>query len=231
MIGELQFRRNRGKDDTGLATTLKIGAWSHLGQFADQRFANNGALLAAHQAVACLMHRGDYGITESSISNSIARKMATATAAASVFRRGSVSPSDRNRSVSTLTVELFSKAWCQIGQTTASARPSSTLVFRQCSCLRSGSDQLRTLSTPPPDEANLELTYAAQIVPGWIIQPVYTYLASEWHWRPSSRRTSRRLSLCHQILKRPPADGDVAGRVVQIGARMGGAGADQRTPN
>ena len=36
MIGEFQWRRNRGKDDAGLATTLKFGGWGHLGQFADQ---------------------------------------------------------------------------------------------------------------------------------------------------------------------------------------------------
>jgi porin len=35
------------------------------------------------------------------------------------------------------------------------------------------------LTTPPLDyEINLELTYAAQIIPGWTLQPVYT---SIWH--------------------------------------------------
>ena len=42
IIGEAQFRRNHGKDDTGLATTLKLGGWGHLGEFNDQRFANDG---------------------------------------------------------------------------------------------------------------------------------------------------------------------------------------------
>ena len=28
IIGEAQFRRNQGKDDTGLASTYKIGAWA-----------------------------------------------------------------------------------------------------------------------------------------------------------------------------------------------------------
>ena len=36
-------------------------------------------------------------------------------------------------------------------------------------------------STPPLDyEANLELTYVAQIIRGWIIQPMYTVI-----WHPS----------------------------------------------
>lgn len=38
-----------------------------------------------------------------------------------------------------------------------------------------------SLATPPRDyEANLELTYVAQVVPGWTLQPVYTYI-----WHPS----------------------------------------------
>ena len=38
-----------------------------------------------------------------------------------------------------------------------------------------------TLTTPPRDyEMNLEFTYLAQIVKGWVVQPVYTYI-----WHPS----------------------------------------------
>src|SRR6478735_8641912 len=63
MIGEFQVRRNRGKDDTGLATTLKIGGWGHLGQFADKRFDYNGMLLASPASSGIpLMHRSDYGL-------------------------------------------------------------------------------------------------------------------------------------------------------------------------
>ena len=46
MIGELQFRWNSGKNDTGLATTLKIGGWSHLGHLPTSAIDNNGMLLA-----------------------------------------------------------------------------------------------------------------------------------------------------------------------------------------
>ena len=38
-----------------------------------------------------------------------------------------------------------------------------------------------TLTTPPRDhEINLEFTYVAQIIKGWVVQPVYTYI-----WHPS----------------------------------------------
>src|SRR5947209_15351114 len=46
VIGEAQLRRNGGKEDAGLSTTLKLGGWGHFGQFDDQRFAVGGALLA-----------------------------------------------------------------------------------------------------------------------------------------------------------------------------------------
>jgi porin len=46
VIGEAQFRTNTGKRDVGLAQTLKVGGWGHFGSFDDQRFANDGTLLA-----------------------------------------------------------------------------------------------------------------------------------------------------------------------------------------
>src|SRR5665647_2180005 len=63
LIGEAQFRSNHGKDDSGLARTLKFGAWSHLGEFNDQRTANDGSLLAnpAGSGIPA-QHRGDFGI-------------------------------------------------------------------------------------------------------------------------------------------------------------------------
>ena len=35
VIAEAQFRTNHGKTDTGLASTLKLGAWTHFGKFDD----------------------------------------------------------------------------------------------------------------------------------------------------------------------------------------------------
>src|SRR5207245_11757605 len=63
IIGEAQFRHNQGATDTGLATTLKLGGWGHLGKFDDQRFAIDGSLLAnpLRHGVA-LQHRGYVGL-------------------------------------------------------------------------------------------------------------------------------------------------------------------------
>jgi porin len=183
MIAELQFRRNRGKDDTGLATTLKIGGWSHLGQFADQRFANNGMLLASPTSSGVpLMHRGDYGIYGVIDQQFYRAKGGDGDSGISVFGRGSVSPSDRNP------VNFYVDGGIVfsglIPKRPADRFGASIIYARASNGLRGFSqDQINfgTIAPPPLDyEANLELTYAAQIVPGWIVQPVYTYI-----WHPS----------------------------------------------
>src|ERR1035437_7889978 len=97
IIGEAQFRTNQGKDDSGLARTLKLGGWSHLGQFKDQRYANDGSLLAnpAGSGIAA-KHRGDFGIY-GIIDQQIYRpRGGAADSGVSVFSRASMSPSDRN---------------------------------------------------------------------------------------------------------------------------------------
>ena len=97
MMGEFQWRRNRGKDDTGLATTLKIGGWSHLGQFADQQFTNNGMLLANPASNGMpLMHRGDYGIYGVIDQQLYRPPGGNGDSGISIFNRSAISPSDRN---------------------------------------------------------------------------------------------------------------------------------------
>ncbi len=184
MMGELQFRRNRGKDDTGLATTLKIGGWSHLGQFADQRFANNGMLLAnpASSGVP-LMHRGDYGIYGVIDQQLYRPKGGDGDSGISIFTRSSISPSDRNP----VSFEIDSGI---VFAGMIPKRPddrfgASVIYARASNGLRGFSqDQINfgQITTPPLDyEANLELTYVAQIIPGWIVQPMYTVI-----WHPSN---------------------------------------------
>ena len=181
MIGELQFRWNRGKDDTGLATTLKIGGWSHLGQFADQRFANNGMLLASPASSGVpLMHRGDYGVYGVIDQQLYRPKGGDGDSGISIFNRSSISPSDRNL----VNVEIDSGIVFagMIPQRPNDNFGASVIYSRFSDSVRAfDQDQINfgTLVTPPRDyEINLELTYVAQIVPGWTVQPVYT---SIWH--------------------------------------------------
>ena len=183
IIGEAQFRTNQGKDDSGLARTLKLGGWSHLGQFKDQRYANDGSLLAnpAGSGIAA-KHRGDFGIY-GIIDQQIYRpRGGAADSGVSVFGLASVSPSDRNL----VDVQLNGGiVFAGLLPSRPQDRFGASVVYSRFSDSARGFDRdqinFGNLATPPRDyEANLELTYVAQVVPGWTVQPVYTYI-----WHPS----------------------------------------------
>jgi porin len=97
LIAEAQFRSNQGKDDVGLARTIKLGAWGHLGKFSDQRFDDTGMLLASPSSSGVpLMHRGDYGIYGIIDQQLYRLPGGAADSGISIFNRSSISPSDRN---------------------------------------------------------------------------------------------------------------------------------------
>ena len=183
LYAEAQFRKNQRKDDTGLASQLKIGGWSHLGQFNDQRYDVNGILLAspASTGVAAL-HRGNYGVYGIVDQQLYRPKGGDAASGISVYTRGSVSPSDRN----------LVDAYIDGGIVFAGLVPKwpddkfgAAIIYSRFSNSVHAFDRdqanFGALATPPRDyEANLELTYVAQVVPGWTLQPVYTYI-----WHPS----------------------------------------------
>jgi porin len=181
IMSELQFRRNRGKHDTGLATTLKIGGWAHLGQFADKRYDNVGIPLASPASNGMpLMHRGDWGIY-GVIDQQIYRPPGgDGDSGISIFSRGSVSPSSQND------INFYLDGGIVFGgmiPNRPNDRFGASVIYARFSNSIRGFDQdqikFGTLFTPPRDyETNLELTYVAQIIPGWTIQPVYT---SIWH--------------------------------------------------
>jgi porin len=183
MIGELQFRRNRSPSDTGLATTLKIGGWSHLGRFADNRLDNNGMLLASPASNGVpLWHRGDYGVYGVIDQQLYRPRGGDGDSGISIFSRGSVSPSDRNL------VNLYIDGGIVFAGMVPN-RPddrfgASVIYARFSDSVRSfDQDQINfgSLVSPPRDyETNLELTYVAQIIKGWTVQPVYTFI-----WHPS----------------------------------------------
>jgi porin len=182
-IGELQFRSNQGKDDTGLARTIKVGAWSHLGQFADKRFDNTGISLASPASSGVpLMHRGDFGIYGIIDQQLYRPQGGDASSGISIFNRSSISPSDRN--LVNVEVDVGIVFAGMIPERPDDRFGASVIYSRFSNSIRGfDHDQINfgTLLTPPREyEANLELSYAAQIVPGWIVQPVYTFI-----WHPS----------------------------------------------
>jgi porin len=181
IIGEAQFRHNHGKDDTGLSTTLKLGGWGHLGQFDDQRFAVGGMLLAdpASSGVA-IQHRGNNGLYAVIDQQLYRPKGGDAHSGISVFSRMSISPSDHN---------LIS-AYIDGGVVFAGLIPkrpddkfgASVMYSRFSDSVRAfDRDTVLLTGVPGPIrdyEANLELTYVAEIVPGWTVQPNLQFI---WH--------------------------------------------------
>lgn len=178
-VAEAQFRSNQGKDDSGLARTVKLGGWSHIGQFADQRFANDGTLLANPLGSGVpAQHRGDYGFY-GIIDQQIYRpRGAAADGGISVYGLASITPSDRNLVNLQLNGGIILAGFVP-------GRPDdrfgASVVYSRFSNGVRGFDQdLINISGVPGNvrdyEANIELSYVAQIVPGWTVQPDFQYV-------------------------------------------------------
>jgi porin len=183
LMGEFQWRRNRGKDDTGLATTLKVGGWYHLGQFADQQFTNNGMLLANPASNGMpLMHHGDYGVYGVIDQQLYRPPGADANRGISVFNRSAISPSDRN--LVNIEIDGGIVFAGMIPKRPDDSFGASVIYSRFSNSVRAFDQEqvnFGTITPPPRDyETNLEVTYVAQIIKGWVVQPVYTYI-----WHPS----------------------------------------------
>jgi porin len=181
IIGEIQAKANQGKEDSGLARTLKVGFWRHTGRFDDQRLGYNGFLLADPLSSGIpLTHRGNSGLY-AIIDQQIYRPQGgDAKSGITAFSRVSVSPTDRN----------VVNAYIDGGVVFAGFIPSrpddkfgAGFIYARFSNSVRDFDRDTIAFTGMPGvvrdfEANLELTYQAQIVPGWWVQPVVTRV---WH--------------------------------------------------
>ncbi|MBS0525271.1 MAG: carbohydrate porin [Proteobacteria bacterium] len=181
LIAEAQYRRNVGKTDTGLATTLKVGGWQHFGWFADQRFANDGTLLANPSGSGIPAERqGNFGLY-AVIDQQLWRPAGgDALSGLSIFSRLSFSPSDRN---------LIDR-YIDGGVVAAGLIPGlpddrigASVIHAKFSNSVTAFDQDTARFTGAPvvirdSETNLELTYVHQIVPGWTVQPTLQFI---WH--------------------------------------------------
>jgi porin len=183
IIGEAQFRTNQGKTDTGLASTLKFGAWRHLGEFEDYRYANDGTLLAdpAGSGVPA-RRRGNSGVYAVVEQQFYRPKGGDALSGISMFSRISASPSDRNL------VDFFADGglvFAGLIPSRPNDRFGASFMYSRFSNAVRAYDLDNQILTGAEDpireyEAGIEITYAAQIVTGWTVQPVFTYV-----WRPS----------------------------------------------
>jgi porin len=181
VIAEAQFRNNQGKTDTGLASTLKFGAWAHFGKFDDNRLADDGTLLADPDGSGRPLKRrsdnGVYGVFEQQLYRP---QGGDARSGITLFGLASGSPQDRN----------LINFWFQTGLVFAGMIPNrpqdkfgAVLEYSRFSNSVRAFERDEIAFTGIPEviqdyEANLELNYLFQIVPGWTLQPVLTYV---WH--------------------------------------------------
>lgn len=183
VIGEAQFRRNQGKSDPGLATTFRIGGWGHLGGFEDRRFTAEGGLIADPAGSGeARLHRGNSGFYALVDQQVYRPSGGDAQSGISVFSRVSFSPSDRN------TISFFLDGGV-IFAGLIPGRPDdkfgvSAMHARFSNGVR-GFDRDTIVFAGAPGvirdyETSLELTYAAQVIPGWTVQPVIQRI-----WHPS----------------------------------------------
>src|SRR4051794_12270853 len=183
IIGEAEFQHNNGTKDEGLATTLKLGGWGHVGEFNDQRFATDHTFLADPLSSGIpLQHRGNNGFYAIIDQQLYRPKGGNEQSGISIFSRMSISASDRNL------VDRYIDGgivFAGLFPSRPNDRFGASVIYSRFSNSIQAFDQDKVLFTGMPGvirdyEANLELTYMAEIVPGWTIQPDLQFV-----WHPS----------------------------------------------
>jgi porin len=181
LIGEAQYRYNQDKLATGLAGTIKLGGWYHFDRFDDQRFGTDGLSLAdpASNGTPRRLRgtSGLYGIIDQQIYRPPG---GDAESGVAVFARIAASPPDRNL------VDFYFDSGVTFSGMIAS-RPDDkfgasfiyTGISRDARAL--DRDFVAFTGVPSPIrnyEMTFELTYMAQIVPGWTVQPDFQYVVN-----------------------------------------------------
>jgi porin len=176
-IGQLKYRFEIG--ESRLPATLTGGGWYHMGPFADQRFSIEGLSLADPGGSGIpgtlLRNRGLFMVYEQLLSRAAPgfdKRIA-------FFMRASVSPSDRNLISAYLDGGLLFTGFSAsrpndkfgIAATYARISNSARQLDRDVQLFTGTRYPLRDY------EGILEVTYQAEIKPGFLVQPVFQYIA------------------------------------------------------
>ena len=179
VMAELQYRYNQDKASSGLAGILRLGGWYHFGKFDDQRFDETGLSLANPFSSGIARQfrttSGIYGIFDQQIYRPAG---GDANSGISVFGRFAGTQSDRNL------VDLFIDTGI-VFSGMLPGRPDdkfgASLIYARMSDQARGLDRdtiamLGELQPVRDYEALMEISYQAQIRPGWTVQPLFQYV-------------------------------------------------------
>ncbi len=178
VMAELQFRFNQDKKASGLASILRLGGWYHFGEFDDQRFDDLGLSLAAPSSSGTARRfsqtNGIYGIFDQQIYRPTG---GGPDSGVSVFGRVGGTQSDRNL------VDLFFDTGVVVAGMIP-GRPDdkfgASLIFAGISesarALDTDAIAFGALQPVRNYEMLLEVSYQAQIRPGWVVQPLFQYV-------------------------------------------------------
>jgi porin len=176
MIGQIKYGFNIGP--TQLPATITGGAWKHLGEFNDQRFAMGNTLISDPNGTGDPQKlRGDQGIF-GVYEQMLAKAAPDSNKGFAFFARASVSPSDRN-----LIGLYIDGGFLLTGFSTA--RPDDrigiAMTYAKISNAAQQADRdvfaLTGVPIPVRDfEAVFEATYGAQVWSNWLLQPVFQYV-------------------------------------------------------
>jgi porin len=168
---EAQIKYNQDKDAPGLAGTIKLGAWQHLGAFQDMRYDLNGAPFGLTGLPAAL-HGGDFGFY-GMIDQQLVKAPGDPTKGLGYFLRVFGAPGDRNLSDYYFDTGLNLSGFIP-------GRPND--VAGVCFAYMHISDRAAAAALDagsplrPDYEALLEASYQAQIAPGFSVQPLLEYV-------------------------------------------------------
>lgn len=179
LMGEIQHRTHQEKDSRGLARIVRLGGWHHFGKFDDQRFDGAGLSLAHPLSSGTARQlrgtSGIYGIIDQQLYRP---EGGGPDSGISVFSRISAAPSDRNL------INFFLDGgivFAGMIPTRPDDRFGASFIYARMSDRARALDRdaiaFSGIAQPVRDyEMTIELSYQAQIKPGWTVQPVFQYI-------------------------------------------------------
>ncbi len=179
LMGEIQHRYNQEKDSRGLAGIVRLGGWHHFGKFDDLRFDHAGFSLA-HPLSSGIARQfrgssGIYGIIDQQLYRP---EGGGPDSGISVFSRISATPSDRNL------INFFldgGVVFAGMIPHRPDDRFGASFIYARISDWARALDRDLVAFTGVAQpirayELTVELSYQAQIKPGWTMQPVFQYI-------------------------------------------------------